>query len=138
MTAIISLVIALVIRVASAFVTRVPPFLRLLNLSFRAPVFCNCEKGHSGFTYVVTSWLTTAMPNFTVRLLTQVGHLRPLRMVYKDRFVRPIISSSPNSGSLIECLLTVEYISSGSAFKMIVAKRSSVTASPKSLSSSRS
>ena len=95
------------------------------------------SEAHSGFTLFVTSWLTIAIPNFTVRLLTPFAGENLSEWLIIIVFVMLIISSSPKSGSLIDYNLTVEYISSGNASKMIVVKRSSVTASPKSLSSSR-
>ena len=49
-------------------------------------------------------------------------------MVYKDRFHHADDLFKPKSESFIDCILTVEYFSSGTAPKMIVVKRSSVTA----------
>ena len=53
-------------------------------------------------------------------------------------FTMPMISSSPKSGSLADCIFTADYISFGRASKMIVVKRLSVTVSSRSSSSSRS
>ena len=58
-----------------------------------------------------------------------------LKWFIKIVFTMPLISSTSESGPLIDGILTVEYryISFRSVSKMIVIKRSSVTTSPKSL-----
>ena len=90
------------------------------------------SEGHSWLTHIIThSWLMTAISNFTVRFLTHSRNWRPLRMIYKDCFHHATISSSPKSRSLIDYTLVVEILSSGSASKMLVVKRSLETTSPK-------
>ena len=66
---------------------------------------------------------------------TTLNSFRELKWFIKIVFTMPLISSTSESGPLIDGILTVEYryISFGSVSKMIVIKRSSVTTSPKSL-----